>query len=262
MSPLADLFFSKKIVFLDMDGTVYLGDHLITGAKAFLSALKKREIAYYYLSNNSSRSKADYVRKLNRMGISSRTEEIILSTDGVIEYLCQNNTKNVYVVGTESMKDMFIQAGIDIESKDPKYVILGFDTELNYEKIKRSALFLLEGVEMIATHCDRVCPTPDGPIPDVGAMLAMFEEATGKRPVKIFGKPNKAMLDHVIRKHEAHPGELVIIGDRIYTDMELARRIGCDFILVLSGETRREDVTHMKTTPSMIIENIGELVSD
>lgn len=244
-----------------MDGTIYLGDRLIKGAKTFLSTLKRRGIQYFYLSNNSSRSKRDYVNKLKRLGISSSTKEIILSTDGVIDFLLQKGIKNVSVIGTESMKDMFVEAGIPAEADNPRFIILGFDTELTYDKLKKAALLLQKGVPMIATHCDRVCPTPDGPIPDVGSFLALFEKATGRKPVKIFGKPNTEMLDFVISQHKAEPGELVIIGDRIYTDMEMARRIGCDFILVLSGETRKEDLRNLQISPTLVVENIGELMS-
>jgi HAD superfamily hydrolase (TIGR01450 family) len=262
MTSLASTFQNKKIVFLDMDGTIYLGEKLIQGTERFLSSLKKNGIKYYYLSNNSSRSKSDYVSKLDHLGIPSNTEEIILSTDGVIDFLNGKKIDKTYVVGTQSMKDMFTQAGIEVESQNPTYVILGFDTELNYKKIKTAALFLQKDIPMLATHKDLVCPTQDGPIPDVGALLALFEKATGKMPVKVFGKPNKEMLGSIIKRHKATADELVIIGDRIYTDMEMANNIGCDFILVLSGETQKEDVARLKIQPALVVDNIGQLISD
>lgn len=262
MRSLASIFQNKKIVFLDMDGTIYLGEKLIQGTENFLSTLRKKGIKYYYLSNNSSRSKADYVSKLKHLGIPATTEEIILSTDGVIDFLHSRKTEKTYVVGTQSMKDMFIQAGIEVDSQNPDYIVLGFDTELDYGKIRTAALFLQRGIPMLATHKDLVCPTQDGPIPDVGAMLALFEKATGKTPEKIFGKPNTEMLDYIIKRHKTTADELVIIGDRIYTDMEMATQIGCDFILVLSGETQRNDLPQLKSKPSLVVDNIGQLISD
>lgn len=261
MTSLASIFQNKKIVFLDMDGTIYLGEKLIQGTKGFLSALKNKGIKYYYLSNNSSRSKADYVDKLKHLGILASTEEIILSTDGVIDFLCSRKIDKTYVVGTLSMKEMFIQAGIEVDSQTPSYIILGFDIELNYKKIKTAALLLQSGIPMLATHKDLVCPTQEGPIPDVGAMLALFKEATGKTPEKIFGKPNTEMLDYIIKKHEATADELVIIGDRIYTDMEMANQIGCDFILVLSGETKKKDLPQLKSQPALVVDNLGQLLT-
>lgn len=261
MTSLASIFQNKKIVFLDMDGTIYLGEKLIPGTISFLSALRKKQINYYYLSNNSSRSKTDYVSKLEHLGIPASTEEIILSTDGVIDFLLGRKIDKTYVVGTQSMKDMFIHAGIEVDSQNPTYIILGYDTELNYLKIKTAALFLQKKIPMLATHKDLVCPTPEGLIPDVGAIMALFKKATGKSPEKIFGKPNKEMLDHIIKRHEVTANNLVIIGDRIYTDMEMANRIGCDFILVLSGETQKEDVAKLKTKPSLIVDNLGQLLT-
>ncbi len=262
MTSLASVFQNKKIVFLDMDGTIYLGEKLIPGAEEFLSVLRKKGIKYYYLSNNSSRSKADYVIKLVHLGITASTEEIILSTDGVIDFLLGRKIDKTYVVGTQSMKDMFIHAGIEVDSQNPTYIILGYDIELNYLKIKTAALFLQKKIPMLATHKDLVCPTQEGLIPDVGAIMALFKKATGKSPEKIFGKPNKEMLDHIIKKHEVTANDLVIIGDRIYTDMEMAYRIGCDFILVLSGETQKEDVSKLKTQPSLVVDNLSKLISD
>ena len=250
---------SKKVVFLDLDGTIYLGNRLIQGAMVFLDYLKDHEIHHYFLSNNSSRSKMDYVKKLDNLGIKTTADNIILSTDGVIESLLDEKAKNVYVIGTESMKEMFTKAGINTESSNPEYVILGYDTELTYEKIRKAAIFLLNGINLLATHCDIVCPTQEGPIPDVGAMLALFEKATEKKAMKIFGKPNAEMVSHALKKHKASPHEVVMIGDRIYTDMELARRIGCDFILVLSGETKKKDIENLESLPALVVENIGQI---
>jgi len=248
---------SKKLVFLDMDGTIYLGNNLIPGTKKFLAYLNNKDVNYYFLTNNSSCSKKDYVKKLSNLGLAAREDQIILSTDGVIEFLLEKNIKEVYVVGTRSMKEEFIKSGIDVKSKSPAYVILGFDTELTYEKLKTAAFFLLNGVDLIATHPDLVCPTPEGPIPDAGSMLALFEKSTKKKPVKIFGKPNADMVNHIIKKHRVSPEEVVFIGDRIYTDMELAHRINCDFILVLSGETKKEDIEDLSEEPSLIVDDIG-----
>jgi HAD superfamily hydrolase (TIGR01450 family) len=260
MSPNEHVFRNKKIAFLDLDGTIYMGDALIPGAKEFLDYLTRLGIFFYFLSNNSSRSKADYVTKLSNLGISIDEEGIILSTDGVISYLLEKEIKDLYVVGTKSMQEMFIQAGFDIASRFPRYIILGFDTELTYEKLKKAALFIQDGVELIATHPDLVCPTPEGFIPDTGAMLALFEKATNIKPYKIFGKPNPEMIAHILKKHDVPPQNVVMIGDRLYTDMELARKVPCDSILVLSGETKREDLGKIKEQPTLVVDSVADLI--
>ncbi len=255
------IFRNKKIVFLDLDGTVYIGDSLLPGARDFIDRLNEKNIFFYFLSNNSSRSKKDYVKKLANLGIASNQEEIILSTDGAIEYLLEREIRRVFVIGTESMREMFVQAGLEVDSPAPDYIVLGFDTELTYEKLRKAALFIQNGVRLIATHPDLVCPSPEGFIPDAGSMLALLEKATQKTPEKIFGKPSPEMVAHILKKHGARSREVVVIGDRIYTDMALARNIPCDFILVLSGETKKSDISSLKELPILVVENIGSLLS-
>jgi HAD superfamily hydrolase (TIGR01450 family) len=251
---------NKKMLFLDLDGTIYLGNELIHGAKEFLKYLDTAGIKYYFLSNNSSRSKLDYVKKLSGLGISTTQKQIILSTDGVIDFLIRKNIKDTYIVGTRSMIDMFVKAGINPDSASPEYVVLGFDTELVYEKLKKAAFFMLDDIPLLATHPDLVCPTPEGPIPDIGAMLALFEKATGKKALKIFGKPDAEMVLHVMKRHSVTPKEVAMVGDRIYTDMELANRLGCDFFLVLSGETSAQEAARLKKKPAVVAENVGKII--
>lgn len=251
---------NKKVVFLDLDGTVYMGDRLIPGVPDFLSLLVRKNIPYYFLSNNSSRSKQDYAEKLAGMGIPSQEENILLSTDGVLDYLIRKHCSQIFLLGTASMRRMFHAAEINTESNYPEYVVLGFDTELVYEKLKKAALFMQRGSPLLVSHPDLVCPTPEGPIPDAGSMLVLLETATGKKAKKIFGKPNPDMIMHILKKHGADPKEAVMCGDRLYTDMELARRTGCDSILVLSGETKADDVDKNEYKPTIIAKSLGHLI--
>ena len=256
-SECAGRLFDKKLFFIDLDGTVYMGDNLIPGADRFLARLKEKGIPYYFLSNNSSRSKVDYVKKLNGMGIDVDIEKMILSTDGLLEFLKTSQVKDVFVVGTESMEGYIAEAGIETRSSNPEYVVLGYDTELTYEKLRKASIYLINGVGLLATHKDIVCPTPEGPVPDVGAMLALFEKATNVKPLKIFGKPNKEMISHVMKRHNVTGKDTVIVGDRLYTDMELARKSDACFMLVLSGETKREDVEDSGDWPEVMVKSLG-----
>lgn len=251
-----------QLLFIDLDGTIYLGAQPVPGASKWISALQKEKRPFYFLSNNSSRSKADYVLKLADMGIVVSEDSIVLSTDGLIEYLLTAGIERVFVVGTESMRSSIEEAGVRTNANDPQAVVLGYDTELTYEKIKQAAIYLSRGIDLIATHCDIVCPTPDGPIPDIGAMLVMFETALNIKPKRVFGKPNADMVAHLIRAHGAVAEEVAIVGDRLYTDFELARSIGSDFILVLSGESKREEVEVLQQQPALIIQSVVDLLED
>lgn len=263
-----DLLFSnirslrdKKGFFIDLDGTIYLGEKIINGSREFIESLRSKEKSLFFLSNNSSKSKKDYMQKLSGLGIDAKEHEIILSTDGLINYLVERKVKNVFTLGTQSLKEQIGKNNINPESSDPDLVIIGYDTELNYEKLVKASAYIYKGRDYIATHCDIVCPTEFGPVPDAGTMIKMIEMTTGKPPLKIFGKPNKEMVSHIIMEKGYIPSELVFIGDRLYTDMVLAKRIGSPFILTLSGEAKREEVEDLNVFPDLIVENVGVLVN-
>ena len=231
-----------KAIFLDLDGTIYLGDKLIDGALSFLERCRERGIMYYFLSNNSSKSVNEYLEKLQRLGIEAMPDDVLLSTHDLIAYLGQHNYSETYVVGTEGMKSMLHAQDIETESSQPELVVVGYDTELTYEKLVKASVFLHQGVPLVASHPDMVCPSPNGGLPDVGAFLTLFEKTTGKKPMHICGKPNPGMILHKIESLGLHPKECAMVGDRIYTDMEMAKQANVVSILVLSGEASLEDL--------------------
>jgi HAD superfamily hydrolase (TIGR01450 family) len=249
----------KKVCFVDLDGTIYMGDRKIEGADLFLKELRERDIKYYFLSNNSSKSKNEYVKKLRSMDIEAREDDILLSTDGMINYLKEQKIKKAYVLGTKALAKMVGDAGIENTVNNPECVILGYDTELTYEKLRVGALLIQKGTKYFATHRDVVCPTAEGPIPDIGSFIELLAKATGKYPMKIFGKPNFDMVSHILKKHRITGKGSIFVGDRLYTDMELAKRANGSFILVLSGETKREDIENYEIFPDMIVNDVGQI---
>ena len=260
-SQLKSLLRNKRIFFIDMDGTIYIGNRPVSGAKQLISKLKSSKRQFYLLSNNSSRTKVDYVYKLRNMGIEINDKNIILSTDGVIDYFKREEIKKLFILGTESVVKFFESCGFLIDCDNPEAIVLTYDTDINYEKIKKAALLIQQGKEFIATHCDKVCPTENGPIPDVGSMIKMFEVATGVRP-KVFGKPNPEMVGYILKRANISPRDVVIIGDRLYTDLKLAKEIGVDFVCVLSGETTRLDIDELPagSFPDLVVKDISVLV--
>lgn len=248
------------VLLLDLDGTLYLGEKPIEGAAAFVERLRARGTPHYFLSNNSSRAPADYVERLRAIGVQADESQVILSTDGLIAYLKAKKIREVYAVGTDAMLRMLIDAGIACDAENPRYVALGYDTSLTYEKLRRAALHLQNGADLLATHRDLVCPTPDGPIPDIGSMMALLETATGKKPIEIFGKPDPGMAEVALARHGVSPDRVAMIGDRLYTDGVMARRLGSRFVLVLSGETQRADVEDEADWPDLIVNSVADLL--
>ncbi len=248
-----------EVVFLDLDGTIYLGSNLIEGALSFLERLEERGIRRFFLSNNSSKSVGQYLEKLRGLGIPASEDEILLSTHDLISWLSENGIDQTYLVGTEGMREMLESVGVATASENPQYVVLGYDTEITYEKLSTASIHLHKGVPMVASHPDIVCPSPDGGLPDTGAYMDLFEATTGVRPEHVCGKPNAGMILHKVQELGLRPDQCAMIGDRLYTDMEMAERAGVHGVLVLSGEATIEDLEKAPQRPSVVVGSVDEL---
>lgn len=249
----------KTCFVLDLDGTVYLGDTPIRGAVDFILAHWDR-IDFHFLSNNTSKTPATYVRKLNDMGIPARADQILSPITPLAHFVRRNNIERAYVVGNTDFRNCLSRTLPDMEQTEAgaQAVILAYDTELTYEKLARSALLLQQPeVLFLATHPDLVCPSPKGPLPDVGSFLALYETAVGRRPDHIFGKPSPAVLEPLLARYAQE--DMVMVGDRLSTDKQLAEDAGIDFILVLSGEARASDLTALAKQPTLVLEHLGKL---
>ncbi len=249
-----------KAVFLDLDGTIYLGDSLIDGALDFLGRLEERGIKRYFLSNNSSKSVEQYVEKLRDLGIDADKDEVLLSTHDLISWLSKKEVTSTFLVGTEGMRSMLEEQGIETSSEQPEFVVLGYDTEISYEKLATASIHLHEGVQLVASHPDMVCPSPRGGLPDTGAYMSLFKATTGVGPVHVCGKPNKGMILHKVEDLGLKPSECCMVGDRLYTDIEMADRAGVYGILVLSGEASVDDVEEGELRPSLVVGSVAELL--
>ena len=251
-------------VFLDLDGTIYLGWELIPGALEFLNRCDAKGVKRYFLSNNSSRSVKQYVEKLHKFGIPAVEDEVLLSTHDLLSWLANEQISRTWLIGTEGMKQMLEQNGIHTQSKQPQYVVLGYDTEITYDKLVQASIFLHAGVPLVASHPDMVCPSPEGGLPDVGAYLALLKATTGVDPVHISGKPNAGMILHKIEELGLEPSRCAMVGDRLYTDIAMASRAGCVGVLVLSGEATVADVEALSADaeqqPTVIVASVNELL--
>jgi len=260
-------FREKQLYLIDMDGTLFLGDEPIEGASSFVKRLRTYGGKFRLITNNSSSSKKKYAARLCEMQIDVSDKDITVSTDGLIAFLKDRNIKNIYVVGTESMKESLYQAGIhcirDTELEEglakPSYVVVGNDTELTFKKLCAASKFINSGIPYICTHCDVTCPTRDGPVPDVGSITKMLSMTTGVEPLVVFGKPKSEFVEHMMQEWNLSPEEVVVVGDRLYTDQTLARNLGCAFVLVLSGETDIAMLQQAKNIPDLVVPSVGSL---
>ena len=252
----------KRLFLLDMDGTIYLSETLFDGTLDFLHHVKQSGGRYVFLTNNSSRGTDAYVAKLARLGIEASPEEFFTSADATILYLKKTYQNAVYYVcGTESLKKQLRAAGLRVADRlqdDITAVLLGYDTELTYEKLETCCILLGRGLDYIATHPDMVCPTWYGSAPDCGSVIEMLFTATGRKP-KIIGKPQPEMAQAAMEKFGCTKEETCLIGDRLYTDIACGVNAGIDTAFVLSGEGTMEDIEEFNIHPSQTYQNIREI---
>lgn len=245
----------------DLDGTVYLGDHLLPGAADLLSYLDETEKPYFFLTNNSSRSRSDYVLKLAKYGLEVPEEKIFSSGMATAIYLKKEKPNaRVFLVGTPSLEAEFKAYGFQLVDENPDFAVLGFDTTLTYKKIWKLCDFVVDGIPYIATHPDINCPTLEGFMPDIGAMMAMIQSSTGKEADVIVGKPHPPMVEAIVTLTGFDPESLTMVGDRLYTDIMMGEA-GIQTVLVLSGETKKEDLPHAPRQPDLVCENLGDLLA-
>jgi 4-nitrophenyl phosphatase len=250
---------NKKLFVLDMDGTFYLGDHLIDGALDFIRKLEETKKGFLFFTNNSSRIAAFYRKKLSGMGCEVDINSIVTSGDVTIRYLQQNyQGKKVYLVGTPLLEESFKQAGIILVEDKPDIVVIGFDTTLTYEKLTMACSYIRGGALFLATHLDLNCPTEDGFIPDCGSICALITASTGVKP-KYLGKPFLETIDMIKIITGMNNDEIAFVGDRLYTDIAIGVNNGVTSVLVLTGETSEADLEKSDIIPDFVFSSLGQV---
>jgi 4-nitrophenyl phosphatase len=246
---------------LDLDGTIYLGDELFPFTLPFLDGLRRQQRRYVFVTNNSSRSSQEYVRKLRSMGISLVPEQVYTSGDATIRYLKRlGSGRRLFLLGTEGLHADFERHGFQTRSPTPDYVVLGFDMSFTYDKFDQACRFVRSGIPFIATHPDLNCPMPNNDmLPDCGSLSAAITAATGVAPTCI-GKPNKEMIDGLLERVGVARQELAIVGDRLTTDIRTGAHHDIVSILVLSGETQASDLDSSAVQPTLVFENLHEML--
>lgn len=246
---------------LDMDGTFYLGDRLIDGSLDFLSALEKTGRTARFLTNNSSKSASVYAEKLRRMGVPEQYRDVISSGHAAAHYCLDRFPKGKgYLLGNPMLTAELTAMGLELTESNPDYVLVAFDTTLDYAKMCKVCDFIRAGLPYIATHPDYNCPTETGFIPDMGAIMAFIEASTGRKADVILGKPYRGIVDEALRRTGFTLPEMAMVGDRLYTDVATGVRHGMTGILVLSGEATMADVEASDVKPDLIFGRLSDMI--
>lgn len=248
---------------LDMDGTVYHGERPIPGAREFIDRLTEAGVPFRFITNNSSHTRRFYADRLIRMGFKVTYEHVLTSTTATVRFLLENRPgRTAFVLAAPEVEEEIRSAGIPAPGEGiPDMVVLTFDTTVDYAKLNDAYHYIQKGAEFIATHPDDVCPTEEGYDVDIGPFIRLFESLTGKKAT-VVGKPNRLMLDMAALEMGVPADDVVMVGDRLSTDMRMARDAGTASILVLSGETDLALLEGSDIRPTFVKDSVADIDVD
>lgn len=253
-----------RAVVFDLDGTLYLSGKPFAGAVETVCRVAEH-VPVYYLSNNTSKSPVFYKNRLLKMGLPLQGDSAIISALILaLQKIHQEKIKNVFFFGNPEVTEWFAAQDPSLNLRpsmeETELVLVAYHNSFDYKELCEVSWRIQRGVRFWVTHSDLVCPDAMGPVPDIGSFLSMFETAYHVRPEFSFGKPNPDMLAPVLNHCAAE--EILLVGDRLYTDFELAIRSGCRFALALCGETSRSDLARQARQPDIVAETVADIDFD
>lgn len=262
-----------QAVLFDLDGTVYLGDQPLPGAVSFIRRLRAEGIRTMFISNKPLEPRRVYAEKLSRLGIAAQEDDILTSAYVLGQYLRQHYPDmQYYVVGEEALREELRGYGLKVsgefEDQDSRSVIeprgvdavvIAFDRTLNYRKLNTAYQALKRGARFFATNTDKVCPMPNGALPDAGGTVAYLEHISGRTVELLAGKPSPLIVQVALGRLDASAQQCLMVGDRLETDIRMGRQAGMKTAVVLSGVTTREMALQAEEKPDWIVQNLAEL---
>lgn len=247
---------------MDLDGTVWRGERLIPGADEAIAELRARGRRIVFLSNKPLYSRRDYAEKLTRFGVPTSEDRVINSSCVLATYLAREAPgAKVFAIGEEPLLAELRRVGLEL-CDDPKkiqYVIAAFDRTFDYEKLNIAFQALKKGAHFLATNPDRTCPVENGEIPDAAGVIAALEATTGRKVELVLGKPSPHMVQAALEVLGLPAARCAMVGDRLETDMVMAKENGLIAILTLTGVSSREDLRKAAWKPHHVIESIAQL---
>ncbi len=250
----------------DLDGTVYLGDSLLPHAAETIGELRRRGSRVVYVTNKPLERAEDYARKLTRLGVATERSDVVTSVDALVDYLGREHPHaTVLALAEQSTTDELSAAGFSVTKRplQAQVVVVAFDRGFDYEKLNAAFQAVrYGGAVIVATNPDPYCPTPEGGIPDCAAMLAAVEACSGARAEAVVGKPSVHMARALLGRLGMPAEGVAVIGDRLLTDIAMARSIGMTGVLVLTGATRADDIVGAPVQPDYVVDSLNELLPE
>lgn len=252
---------NRKAFICDMDGVIYHGNRLLPGVVEFVHWLKKEEKAFLFLTNSSARTRRELREKMLRLGLDLEEDHFYTSALATATFLSQQCPGgSAFVIGEAGITNALYNAGFSMNDANPDYVVVSESSMYNYEKLEHAVNLVLNGAKLIGTNPDLTGPIEKGITPATGALIAPIELATGSKAYFI-GKPNPLMMRHALKRLGHRREDTVIVGDRMDTDIIAGIEAEITTVLVLSGVTKREDVSRFAYSPRYILNGVGDIVA-
>ena len=251
----------------DLDGTVYLDDELLPGAAATLAAVRERGTPHVYLTNKPLERSAFYAGVLRRLNVPTTDDQVVSSLDALVLYLGQSPPgTRIFCVSEPLVAEVLEETGFDVvpekKAESADFVVVSFDRTFDYSKLHAAYRAVKAGARIVATNPDRFCPTAGGGLPDCAAMLAAVEACTGVRAEAIVGKPSHHMAAAALDRLHVSAEQVLLVGDRLATDIAMAEMAGMASALVLSGDSQKDDLAASEIRPRYVLDTIAGLLDE
>lgn len=253
-----------RAVLLDMDGVVYVGEQPLPGVQELLDYLDETGRHWLFVTNNSSRTPAQFIEKIQRMGIRADEGHILSSALATASWLAEEypDGVRVFMIGETGLRWALEREGITVveDAQKAEVIVSGIDFSVRYERLAEATLAVRAGARFIGTNSDTSFPSERGQIPGTGALLALLEAATGVTPT-VIGKPNPGMFEQAMHKLGTSTGTTLMVGDRYETDIAGAIELGMPTAAVLTGITSEEEFRQVRPQPALILPGLPELLA-
>jgi HAD superfamily hydrolase (TIGR01450 family) len=251
----------------DLDGTLYLGDHLLPGAAQTVAAIRAHGARVAFLTNKPLERPAAYAAKLSDLGIPAVAADVVSSTDALLRYLQLHAAgARILAISEPLIAELLVEAGFAVVPLDgpeaADLVVVSWDRTFSYEKLTAAFRAVRAGARLVATNPDPFCPTPDGDLPDCAAMLAAIEASTGATAEAVVGKPSAHMAAALVDRLALPADDTLLVGDRLLTDVRMAQEAGMHSALVLTGATGPEALTRSPVVPDYVLAGVAEIVPE
>jgi 4-nitrophenyl phosphatase len=255
-----DILNNVDCFLVDLDGTIYKGDLLLSGSRRLIDTIRDLKKDYLFVTNNSSINRSITAEKLTNIGLPTMKDKILTSGEATALYLQRKQPgAQIFLIGTPALEDEFLTRGFKLTDKNPEYIVLGFDTGLTYDKLWKLSELAYSGIPYIATNPDRTCLYENGFMPEIAPMIAYVKSASGKIPDIVIGKPNPIMAE-IASEMTGYPlKKMAIIGDSLETDIPMGKNAGIPTVLILSGDTLPGTIAGDQTKPDLIFNDLNEL---